>query len=266
MKLPLFLKPIYSSDLIRVGKLNDGGYIVSKNSILDANYLVSFGLNDDWSFEKNFSELNNQAPILVFDAQVTTFFWLKRFLKDTIYLVKKEIKIRVYLINLLTFFKYKKFFSKKDITHFKKNITPNNLKNISKLKSSTSIIKLLTNQNIEKEFLLKIDIEGNEYAILEDIIKVQSKLTGLVLEFHNCFIMREHIQNFLNKINLDLVHIHVNNYGEVTKDDFPNVIEMTFSKRIYNYLRKKDEFKFPNNLLDSPNNPKFEDKEITFEQ
>ena len=149
---------------------------------------------------------------------------------------------------------------------FKKNITPNNLKNISKLKSSTSIIKLLTNQNIEKEFLLKIDIEGNEYAILEDIIKVQSKLTGLVLEFHNCFIMREHIQNFLNKINLDLVHIHVNNYGEVTKDDFPNVIEMTFSKRIYNYLRKKDEFKFPNNLLDSPNNPKFEDKEITFEQ
>ena len=78
--------------------------------------------------------------------------------------------------------------------------------------------------------------------------------------------MREHIQNFLNKINLDLVHIHVNNYGEVTKDDFPNVIEMTFSKRIYNYLRKKDEFKFPNNLLDSPNNPKFEDKEITFEQ
>ena len=64
MKLPLFLKPIYSSDLIRVGKLNDGGYIVSKNSILDANYLVSFGLNDDWSFEKNFSEQEKKRQFL----------------------------------------------------------------------------------------------------------------------------------------------------------------------------------------------------------
>ena len=65
MKLPLFLKPIYSSDLIRVGKLNDGGYIVSKNSILDANYLVSFGLNDDWSFEKNFSDFPCSPGVII---------------------------------------------------------------------------------------------------------------------------------------------------------------------------------------------------------
>ena len=53
------LKPIHVTDLIRVGRDNDGGYIVPKSIILKSKSLLSYGINKDWSFEKDFYNLNN---------------------------------------------------------------------------------------------------------------------------------------------------------------------------------------------------------------
>ena len=56
VKLPIFFKPNYKADLIRLGSKNDGGYCISKLALQDTSILYSFGLGDDWSFEKQFRE------------------------------------------------------------------------------------------------------------------------------------------------------------------------------------------------------------------
>ena len=52
--LPKVFKPSGLYDLIRIGKNNDGGYLICKNSLTQSEYLVSFGINNDFSFEEQF--------------------------------------------------------------------------------------------------------------------------------------------------------------------------------------------------------------------
>ena len=54
ISLPLPLKPKFVYDLVRIGSLNDGGYLVEKNSFMNANCLISFGISTNWDFEKQF--------------------------------------------------------------------------------------------------------------------------------------------------------------------------------------------------------------------
>ena len=52
---------------------------------------------------------------------------------------------------------------------------------IAKIYSLDTILKKIS----IKKIFLKIDIEGDEYKILDQIIKNSENLTGLVIEFHN---------------------------------------------------------------------------------
>ena len=56
--IPKYLKPMKEYDLIRLGKDNDGGYLVEKDSISKAEALITLGLGYDWSFEKDFISIN----------------------------------------------------------------------------------------------------------------------------------------------------------------------------------------------------------------
>ena len=53
IKLPKIFKPNIQSQLIRVGKINDGGYVISKANLDKVKNIVCFGLDFDWSFEEN---------------------------------------------------------------------------------------------------------------------------------------------------------------------------------------------------------------------
>ncbi len=55
--LPKEFKPKGLFDLVRVGKDNDGGYLICKKSLKETEYLLSFGISDDFSFEENLKEL-----------------------------------------------------------------------------------------------------------------------------------------------------------------------------------------------------------------
>ena len=92
IRLPKFLKPLFKTDLIRIGKKNDGGYCIPNSSLKKTSILYSFGLSDDWSFEKEFKEKSG-AKIVCFDHSVTLVFWIKRFIKDLIqfFLLKESI-------------------------------------------------------------------------------------------------------------------------------------------------------------------------------
>ena len=261
-KLPKIFCPTHKTELVRVGKSNDGGYIIPKKSIEKTKILYSFGIYDDWSFEENFKKKSN-PKIVCFDNSIGLFFWVKKFIKELIFFSFKK-NIFCQIKSLISFFHYKFFFNKVNILHVKKHIISKNIKLIENNEE-----KFINLENILKKwgaenFFLKIDIGGAEYSLLDEIIFHQDKMTGLVMEFHNCDIMKDKITNFINKINLDLVHIHVNNFCDITNDDFPTVLELTFSPKNYNQMRKSSEFNFPLKGIDQPNNKDIEDKSISF--
>ena len=99
--LPYFFKPNFKTELIRVGKENDGGYCIPKKSLNNTSILYSFGLGDDWSFEKQF-RMYSGAKVVCVDYSVTKLFWFKRFIKDL---------IEFFLLKCRTKEQFQRFFS-----------------------------------------------------------------------------------------------------------------------------------------------------------
>ena len=264
VKFPKFLQPYYinKEKLIRVGSYDDGGYVVPISNIKETELLISMGISDNWDFEKHFSKVSN-AKILAYDDSITLEYWINRFKKD-----------------LLKFFKLKIFKPKKiykmfqfiDFFFFFKNNKKNQffLKRIGNNQNSINIIEIDHNEikKIKKVFL-KIDIEGSEYEILDQIILIKEKIEGIVIEFHDVFSNLDKIRSFLRRINsrLKLVHVHANNYSMKEFDEFPNAIELTFSnvdKITCNDSDTTNLHEYPLKDLDFPNSKRSPEIKIIF--
>jgi hypothetical protein len=242
MSFSLFFKPKHNYLLERIGKENDGGYLINSEAILKSDYLLSFGIFDDWSFEKNFIKYNKSAKIFCYDDIISfNFIFIRSIKKIILDLIK--LKFSNIFRNLYTILDY--IFINNKIKFYKKKITTGDIQEIIK--------------NLDKVFL-KVDIEGSEYDILEDILKVQNKMSALIIEFHDIDKNRAVIENFIQRLELNLTHIHPNNYGKLDKNNDPIIIELSFEK----YPKILDgNVKLPN-ILDQKNNPKKNDIFIKF--
>jgi len=263
VKLPKIFKPKFFSKLERIGNLNDGGYVISSLSIKNSKYLVSLGIYDDWSFERDFLNRNKNCKLYAYDNYPTNSFFFKYYAKKLVYFFF-DLNLKSFFSKLDIIFFYYFFFNKTKKIHIKKLVVPNKFLNLNnnfdnKLIKFNDIFKGLG----KKKIFLKIDIEGNEYRLLDDIIRSNIDFEGIVIEFHNCDLMFKNIEAFIKKINLDLIHVHVNNYGQIYRSNFPAVIELSFSKKKYNQpLRKK--VNYPLKFLDSPNDKLKKDFNINF--
>jgi hypothetical protein len=77
--------PIQMENLIRLGRDWDGGYVVSDEQIQKTETLLSFGINDDWSFEIDFEQIKH-IKMLAFDYSVSLKSILEKF-RDCIGLI-----------------------------------------------------------------------------------------------------------------------------------------------------------------------------------
>jgi hypothetical protein len=91
-----------------------------------------------------------------------------------------------------------------------------------------------------KNVFVKMDIEGNEYETMPDILRHASTITGIVLEIH--FEKADQIAQalgLLQRLNRDflLVHVHGNNHtphGFMTSNSrgvITRVLELTYINR-----------------------------------
>ena len=78
MTISKIFQPKFQYILQRIGKKNDGGYLVGPFAVQNSKYLISYGINDDWSFEKNFYKLNNNIKIITYDDKLIFFFLFNR--------------------------------------------------------------------------------------------------------------------------------------------------------------------------------------------
>lgn len=60
-QMPRLFQPFYCADLVRLGKANDGGYLINSLDISKTRHLLSFGIGSDWSFESDFVNINDCA-------------------------------------------------------------------------------------------------------------------------------------------------------------------------------------------------------------
>ena len=112
---------------------------------------------------------------------------------------------------------------------------------------------------------MKIDIEGDEYKILEPIKKNFKEIYLLIIEFHNIHKNISKIKKFLMKSKLKLIHIHGNNYSGINKNKDPNVVEMTMlNSEKFKLSKNKSKFKYPINNLDYVNFKRRNDIELRF--
>jgi len=212
MTINKILKPKYNYDLIRLGKDFDGGYLVGENSVKEANYLISFGINEDWSFEKDFKSRNKDVKIYCYDDRISKKFLIKKFLDTLIYLPYK-LNIKKLLKRFVNFFDYLSFSKKANFN--------------TKVVSYGDLSEIIKDK---KNIFLKIDIEGYEFRLLDEILENQEKIIGLAIEFHNCDLLSSKVYDFVEKFKLNLIHIHPNNSAPVDKDGLPWVLELSFEK------------------------------------
>ena len=254
--LPKELKPKHCYNLVRLGKNNDGGYLVEKDSLLNSESLISFGINLDWSFEKDFFKLK-ERPIHCYDHTIKYSFF-KKFSRNSFlkFFNKKYYSIsglKEIFSNIKLYKDYKKFFSGK-VVHFESAIGLG--------KNLVDMSTVFNRVNCNKIFL-KIDIEGSEYRVLDDLIRYQDKITGLVIEFHNIDLHIQKILNFLKNFKLNLVHIHGQNPGGedyLDGNGDPTQIELTFSS----YSQYISNNPWIPSLLDQPSDPRYRDINLKF--
>ena len=218
--LSILLKPKHTYDLIRLGQDNDGGYLLEKQSAKKTKNLVSFGLADDWSFEKDFKKFNPNTSITCYDHTVNKSYWSVYLWHNIGRLIFFKISFKKFLQQLKKYLDYKKFFSEKNIQHLERALGVGDLNNAIDIIEATEGLDNIT---------LKIDVEGAEYRALDDIVKIQDKLESLIIEFHSIDVHMNSILDFIKKFNLDIVHIHANN-ADFVYNKMPAMIEVTFSK------------------------------------
>ena len=250
-----FLKSTHQVVLKRLGSSTDGGYLVPLECIKNTKILLSFGLNDDWSFEENFKKENSQISVFSYDHTVTRKFWYEYTILSIFYFIKNMRNFS----NIYKFIKYKFFFANKSNNyHIKKKI-------VKKKNAENEIsINEIINRHKDKVFL-KIDIENDEYRILDSLSNFK-KILGFVIEFHYLDLSYEILKKFLIKNqHFKIVHLHPNNMGGIDSNGNPTTIEITFINKEFckKYKIVKKKF-FRKHILDRPNDLKRKDIKIKF--
>lgn len=218
--LPATLLPGVQADLIRLGPGADGGYLITRRSVEDAELLVSFGISNNWIFEGDFLAMN-RTPCVAYDDTTGPLLFFKEFLKTCFYVATGRAPAKFITHSLGAYSRYKAFFTG-DIRHIKQRIGP-------RTAGMTDLTKVLAPFDGDKTVFLKVDIEGSEYDILDQIIAVSDRLSGLAIEFHDVPEYLPQILDFVDRFDLAVVHAHANNYTGVNGDGCPLAIELTFA-------------------------------------
>ena len=270
-------KPVALDDLVRVGRQEDGGYVISRRCIETASTVVGLGIFDDWSFEEMFGQRQPGSAIVGVDASVSSAIFrsrsadhLARAMLSTVALRFKGATWRFRQAarwlerarSLDTFFRqsgrafHQKFLSDFDDTW---SIT------WSTLCRTESLIPADTSS---PSVFVKMDIEGSEYRILGDLVADADRINGMVVEFHDCDLHWERFCESMDFLHEDfaVAHVHGNNYQPLIRgSSTPRVLEISFvNRRLIPDNLGGSTASYPLEGLDRPCDPSKPDYAIQF--
>ena len=130
-----------------------------------------------------------------------------------------------------------------------------------------SLEETIKDTNHNGKIMLKIDIEGDEFEILNDITLYSNQIHTLIVEFHELNRNYNKFETLIIEINKKfyIIHIHGNNVTGVNEIGLPNTLEISFLNcDLFFNKNIKTKSKFPIKNLDFPNHKCIEDIEINF--
>jgi hypothetical protein len=246
MALPFEWRSKFLDDLVRLGNAHDGGYVIPRRTVPGTSVLLSLGISDDWTFEADFVRANPGVRVIGYDPTITGSFWLRRFASHVAATIfRLEFKRATRLVD---WFRYRAFFDGARNEHRSVRVGYDGAGS----ESFDSIIGRIPDRRV----FLKVDIEGWEYRILDQIAANAHRFTGLVMELHDVDLMRDRISRFLRQVdgNLLLCHIHANNCAGVDDCGDPLAIEVSLvSRALLKTGEGLEPAVLPCPVLDTPN-------------
>jgi len=262
------LRPIRIDNLVRLGRDNDGGYIIPKIILDKCDGLLSYGINKDWSFEKDISKYDNILNIHCYDHTLTIASLLKFSIKSVFVslfrlITLDKIRLKRSFEGIVCIPDYFRFFQKNIIHHKKRISDKNNHGNISILKTIEKI-KLRGSNKI----FIKMDIEGDEFSSLNEYIKSHNSVLGFAIEFHDINNRSKEFNDLIKKLkkNYFIAHVHGNNYSKVDQTTgLPSSVEITLiNKKLIKEPTLLSNYKYPIDGLDQPNKHSRPDIKLKF--
>ena len=203
----LHIAKVENFDLIRIGRDNDGGYIML-DDFKSGGIAYSFGISDDVSFDKDIA--SKGYDVFMYDHTIEK-------------LPENNSKFHF----------------------FKQGISDGKTQD-ERLKSLEYFISQNNHEN-QRDMILKMDVEGAEWGFLESVKpETLSQFSQITFEFHgiNNPYLHESILNTLKKINKthQLVHIHGQNCGH-----YISIGNKIFCDQIEVLYVLRDKYKFIDN-------------------
>jgi hypothetical protein len=247
--------------MVRLGSPHDGGYVAPVAALHRSVSVVSLGLKDDWSFEQAVVKRQPAAVVHSYDPTVTPAAMITSLRLG----VRSLLTLRDLTLwgRTKVIVGYYSFFRGKRRRHYREWV-----KSASSPAGSTSISEVLTRVGHDSEVLLKVDIEGDEYGVLNDFISDPraANIVGIFVEYHDLDTRWHEFVELQTRLlrNYHLVHVHANNINKVLTDrGIPRVLEMSYLRRGADQpegLRTH----LPLHDLDFPNDRGREDYEFVF--
>ncbi|HXE43213.1 MAG TPA: hypothetical protein VN516_09335 [Candidatus Baltobacteraceae bacterium] len=263
------LRPLLYPRLVRLGPPTDGGYVVPEDQIAKCNLLVSLGLSDNWTFDKDFLKLNPSVKIIGVDHTVGSYFFISRlplilFRIVSYALIFNRKKIRKHTARLNNYLGYFTFF-KKPHKHIKKRMSDSMR---DPLDITLDAVLNAAGPGKEHDVFLKMDIEGAEYGLVPEIIKNRNRIRCIAAEFHWLDKQTEDFNRAIRALNehFSLIHIHANNIGPYDHaNDFPIGVEITWiNKDLLKEELPVSTLNYPREDLDIPNTITKPDYKLAF--
>lgn len=220
-----WLKP-WEVELVRIGNPGDGGYLVPQAVIDKSDALLSMGLGENWTFDEHWKDLKPNDPIHMYDGTVTkaslpeqAWQWPDRDLNSM----------------------YEKFF----------NCTPGVKHYVEMIGNGRTDTNLETCiQRLDaKNIFLKMDIEGGEYTLIDDLIRFKDNIVCMATEMHGVNTQRNLFRDSVDKICSEYVIVHVHGnvgvppYGP---EGLTDALEITFLRKdLCNSRTQRNELHIP---------------------
>jgi len=220
------LRPLALPDMIRVGRDHDGGYVLPRRLIDAADAVLALGLNDDWSFEEALVAMKAGLIIHGYDHTVGHRSFAREVAFAMARLPLGKGTISQLSERWATLKSYNRFFSAPN-RHYAKKITDQPDKPLE-----TDLNGALQQMDID-QVLIKMDIEGSEYRIIDQLVDNADRIVGACIEFHDIHPFRMVFNSAIDNLcgPFSIAHAHPNNYGKVSPDGMPDVLEITFVNR-----------------------------------
>lgn len=260
-----FLQPIVDTNLIRIGNTFDGGYVVSQELLSKTTKLVSLGYGWDSNFEicaiRNYPNIKS----IIYDDVANFHSWIRPWRKFPRFFFGSLAHGKIVSPRQFAWFRPSLDFAKMSFLYPRKITYKNaSIVRFPTSKNELNISHVFSGFDASEFVYLKIDIEGSEYEIIEQILESSNNLTGMTIEFHDISIRKEEFISCMKNLQTKFVinHLHPNNHRDLI-NGFPDVIEISF---ISKKLLHGDQLLRRESLLDmdSPNNRSLPDYNLIF--